>query len=247
MRTRLSNATGRLLRSKPNLSLQGRCVHSIPASIAPKPLERSSVLFARMKSSASSIRILAGSYRKAIDNQVDKSWLAAQEKQFVAERNNCGMRPPPEIRPCVQQLVGTRAMYLSTLWKKDLPAAAPAPISAPAIKPIDAAVAAQSASRNGIVSANYDDSLKKPVVQTDPHISPFWILVLLGLFLYFLPSIIAANRGHHNALAIFALNLFLGWSFLGWVLAFVWACTRVEARGLAPQVDVLTARREPQI
>jgi hypothetical protein len=25
--------------------------------------------------------------------------------------------------------------------------------------------------------------------------------------------------------AIFFLNLFLGWTFLGWVAAFVWACT----------------------
>jgi hypothetical protein len=49
----------------------------------------------------------------------------------------------------------------------------------------------------------------------------FGLLVLLGL--YFLPTIIAAARGKRNALAIAALNFFLGWSFIGWIIALVWA------------------------
>ncbi|MGI9229089.1 MAG: superinfection immunity protein [Gammaproteobacteria bacterium] len=51
-------------------------------------------------------------------------------------------------------------------------------------------------------------------------------VVLLVLF-YFLPFIIAINRGHHNTAAIFVLNLFLGWTFLGWVVALVWSFTAV--------------------
>lgn len=50
-------------------------------------------------------------------------------------------------------------------------------------------------------------------------------LVIVGFLIYFLPSIVAMRRRHCNLLAIFFLNLFLGWSFLGWVAAFVWACT----------------------
>ena len=48
---------------------------------------------------------------------------------------------------------------------------------------------------------------------------------ILILALYFLPSMLAASRKHLSASAIFFLNLFLGWTFLGWVAAFVWACT----------------------
>ena len=47
------------------------------------------------------------------------------------------------------------------------------------------------------------------------------ILVALGLFVYFIPSIVA--RGKNRANAIFVLNLFLGWTLLGWVGALVWA------------------------
>ena len=41
--------------------------------------------------------------------------------------------------------------------------------------------------------------------------------------MYFLPSIIALVRGKRDALAIFLLNLFLGWSVIGWIIALVWA------------------------
>lgn len=45
-------------------------------------------------------------------------------------------------------------------------------------------------------------------------------IVLVG-FIYFIPSIIGMQK--KNAGAIFALNLFLGWTFIGWVIALVWA------------------------
>lgn len=52
-------------------------------------------------------------------------------------------------------------------------------------------------------------------------------LIFVGtvLGIYFLPAIIARAKGHHNASAIAALNLFLGWTILGWIGAFVWALT----------------------
>ena len=52
------------------------------------------------------------------------------------------------------------------------------------------------------------------------------IVFILSLALYFLPTIIALLRGHRNALAIFLLNFFLGWTFIGWVVALVWSATR---------------------
>jgi hypothetical protein len=43
------------------------------------------------------------------------------------------------------------------------------------------------------------------------------------LALYFLPAIAAFRSKHHNAEAIACLNLLLGWTFVGWVIALVWA------------------------
>jgi Superinfection immunity protein len=48
------------------------------------------------------------------------------------------------------------------------------------------------------------------------------IIIITTLGLYFLPSILAWRRQHHLA-AIFALNLFLGWTLVGWVGALVLA------------------------
>lgn len=50
-------------------------------------------------------------------------------------------------------------------------------------------------------------------------------LVLLGglIGLYFLPTIIALLRRKWNTIAIFLLNMLLGWTFVGWVIALVWS------------------------
>ncbi|HXY04505.1 MAG TPA: superinfection immunity protein [Terriglobales bacterium] len=44
-----------------------------------------------------------------------------------------------------------------------------------------------------------------------------------GLVLYFLPSILALARSKRDITAIFVLNLLLGWTAIGWVIALVWA------------------------
>lgn len=55
------------------------------------------------------------------------------------------------------------------------------------------------------------------------------VLVLVAL-LHFLPTIIAMLRGHHNAFAIFLTNLLLGWTVIGWIIAFIWSFTASERR-----------------
>lgn len=57
------------------------------------------------------------------------------------------------------------------------------------------------------------------------------VFILLGFFIYFLPSIIAFRRKKKNALAIFILNLFLGVTFFGWVIAMIWAVMYEEKDG----------------
>jgi Superinfection immunity protein len=72
-----------------------------------------------------------------------------------------------------------------------------------------------------------------------------WVLLFALVVMYFMPTMIAANRHHHNALAISALNLLLGWTFLGWVIALVWACTRTETP--IEHRDVFVARGDPRL
>ena len=49
---------------------------------------------------------------------------------------------------------------------------------------------------------------------------------LIVLAIYFIPTIVANFKHKDNTTAIFLLNLFLGWTFVGWVIALVWAATK---------------------
>ena len=52
-------------------------------------------------------------------------------------------------------------------------------------------------------------------------------MIWLGViwFVYVFPSFVADKRYHRQRWAILALNLLLGWTFIGWVAALVWALT----------------------
>jgi len=54
-------------------------------------------------------------------------------------------------------------------------------------------------------------------------------LILIGIALYFLPSIIALARHKSQTLAIFLLNLFAGWTVIGWIGALIWAAIKEKA------------------
>jgi len=57
------------------------------------------------------------------------------------------------------------------------------------------------------------------------HLLAFFFLPVLGFgfVLYFLPAIIGFARSKRDAVSILVLNLFLGWTAIGWVIALVWA------------------------
>ncbi len=65
------------------------------------------------------------------------------------------------------------------------------------------------------------------------------VVMCIGAFfalcILFLPTGVAKIRNHPNTAAIFLVNLFLGWTFLGWVVAMIWACNTPapELTGLA--------------
>jgi hypothetical protein len=49
--------------------------------------------------------------------------------------------------------------------------------------------------------------------------------ILLSTAMMLVPGIIATMRKHHNALAIWMIAIFAGWTGVGWIIALVWACT----------------------
>lgn len=56
------------------------------------------------------------------------------------------------------------------------------------------------------------------------HLLAFFFPIFgCGIILYFLPAIVAFARSKRDAGAILVLNFFLGWTAIGWIIAFVWA------------------------
>jgi len=49
------------------------------------------------------------------------------------------------------------------------------------------------------------------------------LLLVMGIS-YFIPTIVAINRDMHNKGSIIVVNVFLGWTLIGWVVALAMAC-----------------------
>jgi hypothetical protein len=62
-----------------------------------------------------------------------------------------------------------------------------------------------------------------------------FLMIGLGIVAYFIPGIIAVTRRHRKATSILLVNLFFGWSVLGWIFALVWA---LRANGAPKAVAV---------
>ncbi len=54
---------------------------------------------------------------------------------------------------------------------------------------------------------------------------------LIVLALYFVPSIVAVVRKVTHQGSVIVINLFLGWTFVGWVVALAMACRTSSALG----------------
>jgi len=61
------------------------------------------------------------------------------------------------------------------------------------------------------------------------YLNPFSVFfgggfIVLSL-IYFFPTMICLLRRHNNKISIFIVNILLGWTFIGWVVALVWSFT----------------------
>lgn len=55
-----------------------------------------------------------------------------------------------------------------------------------------------------------------------------WVVVIVVMIFYFVPFLIANYIHHRNQVSIFVLNAFLGWTYIGWVAALIWAFKKEE-------------------
>ena len=56
------------------------------------------------------------------------------------------------------------------------------------------------------------------------------VLLLVLYVVYFVPTIVALARNCAKKAGIIVLNVFLGWTLIGWVLALVWAVSDSEEK-----------------
>ncbi|MBS4004989.1 MAG: hypothetical protein ACJAVZ_002047 [Afipia broomeae] len=62
---------------------------------------------------------------------------------------------------------------------------------------------------------------------------------MFGLFIYLLPAFIAYQRWHTNRHAILVINLFLGWSIIGWLGALIWSATSATTKSTTASVALV--------
>lgn len=62
----------------------------------------------------------------------------------------------------------------------------------------------------------------RPRTAVHGHVDAILIL-LVALGIYCTPSLIAIARSHRQTSPILIVNIFLGWTLIGWVLTLAWA------------------------
>jgi len=61
------------------------------------------------------------------------------------------------------------------------------------------------------------------------------LILAVAVAVYFLPMIVAGGRKHQSWGGIFVVNLFFGWTLLGWVVALAWALSWVRRQ---PELEI---------
>jgi hypothetical protein len=84
-----------------------------------------------------------------------------------------------------------------------------------------------------------------PAPKANPaHVTIAWICTVVT-FGYFLPWAIAATRAKSNTLSIAMINLFLGWTFIGWIIALVMSFGAERTTVVQQQVVVVNHPTPP--
>jgi amino acid permease len=49
------------------------------------------------------------------------------------------------------------------------------------------------------------------------------VIITVSIFFAFMPALVAYSRGTKNKIPVLIINLFLGWTLIGWVIALAMA------------------------
>lgn len=81
----------------------------------------------------------------------------------------------------------------------------------------------------------------------------YLFVIILSIFIYFIPTIIAYKKDHKNKIIIFIVNLLSGYSIIGWIISFVWALSNFEIKNcrriptIAEEIEELNELKEKGI
>jgi len=67
---------------------------------------------------------------------------------------------------------------------------------------------------------------------------PILVIILIAcvaFFLHFIPTFVAGSRHVQNFWWILLINIFFGWTLIGWVLILIWALNDTPRYGYIPQ------------
>ena len=73
------------------------------------------------------------------------------------------------------------------------------------------------------------------------------ILIIVFYIGYMMPAGIACIRNAESEGSIFVVNLFFGWTLIGWIIALVWACanrSKDDAGYITVRIKVESAAHE---
>jgi hypothetical protein len=87
-----------------------------------------------------------------------------------------------------------------------------------------------------IVCYGFISIIKAPVSQSQQYwysentatLSNWAVFGVIFVGGYLLPSIVAAIRNAPSFLGILLLNIFVGWTFIGWIISLIWASVNKE-------------------
>ncbi|PBJ02113.1 superinfection immunity protein [Pseudomonas sp. ACN5] len=74
-----------------------------------------------------------------------------------------------------------------------------------------------------------------------------FVLLVVAFVAYFLPTFIASKRNHPNGNSIGLLNIFLGWTFIGWLAALIWSASAIQKTASIPTVSKRTDDKYDQL
>lgn len=61
-----------------------------------------------------------------------------------------------------------------------------------------------------------------------------FVLLVVAFVAYFLPTFIASKRNHPSGNGIGLLNIFLGWTGIGWLAALIWSVSAIHKAAESP-------------